>query len=292
MQATVINVGSSGSADYRLSLQAVNLGDQTLDLTDSSGNSLISSSSGGALASYELNGQPGSVTNTSRTITLAPGLTVNLLGQSTAGQATTISVNDDASGIASAFSSFASAYNAAVNAVDAQHGQSAGALQGDSLLDTLTSVLNELGTWNNGSPESALANYGITLDDTGQMSVDTTAFTAAADANFAGLISTLGTSTTSGFMQAATTLLSGIEDPATGSIKQEEATVANEIANQNTQISSAQTQLTQLETNMTNQIAQADSTLASLESQVTLVTGLFAQFTDSNNNSTNGLQTL
>jgi flagellar hook-associated protein 2 len=292
VQATIINVGSSGSADYRLSLQAVNLGDQTLDLTDSGGNDLIASSSGGALASYELNGQPTSITSTSRTITLSPGLTVSLLGQSTAGDATTITVSDDASGLASAFSSFATAYNAAVTAVGAQHGQNAGALQGDSLLDTLTSVLNELGTWSNGSPNSALANYGITLDDTGQMSVDTTTFSAAADANFAGLLSTLGTSTTGGFMQAATTLLSGLEAPTTGAIKQEETSVANEITNQNTQISNAQTQLTQLESNLTNQIAQADSTLASLESQVTFVTGLFAQYTDSNNNSTNGLQTL
>lgn len=292
VQATIINVGSSGAADYRLSLRAVNLGDQTLDLTDSSGNSLISSSSGGALASYELNGQPTSISSTSRTITLSPGLTVNLLGQSTAGQATTITVSDNPSGLASAFSSFASAYNAAVTAVDAQHGQGAGALQGDSLLDTLTSVLNELGTWSNGSPQSALANYGITLDDTGQMSVDTSTFETAANANFAGLVSTLGTSTSGGFMQAATTLLTGLEDPTKGSVKQEEASVANEIASQNTQIANAQTQLTQLETNMTNQIAQADSTLASLENQVTFVTGLFAQYTNSSNSSTNGLSTL
>jgi flagellar hook-associated protein 2 len=292
VQATIINVGSSGSPDYRLSLQAVNLGDQSINLTDSGGNDLISSSSGGALASYELNGQPNSITSTSRTVTLSPGLTVNLLGQSTAGQAATITVSNDASGLASAFTSFATAYNAAVTAVGAQHGQNAGALQGDSLLNTLTSVLNELGTWSNGSPESALANYGITLDDTGQISVDTTAFSTAANANFSGLIATLGTSTTGGFMQAATTLLTGLEDPTAGAIKQEEASVANEIANQNTQIANAQTQLTQLESNLTSQIAQADSTLASLESQVTFVTGLFAQYTDSSNSSTNGLQTL
>ena len=93
-------------------------------------------------------------------------------------------------------------------------------------------------------------------------------------------------------MQAATTLLTGLEDPTAGAIKQEETSVANEIANQNKQIASAQTQLTQLESNLTSQIAQADSTLASLETQVTFVTGLFAQYTYSGNSSTNGLQTL
>ncbi len=149
-----------------------------------------------------------------------------------------------------------------------------------------------MGTWNNGSPNSALANYGITLDQTGRMSVDTTIFSSAANANFAGLLSTLGTSTTGGFMQAATTLLTGLENPTSGAIKQEETSVASEIANQNTLVTNAQSQLTQLETNLTSQIAQADSTLASLESQVTFVTGLFAQYTDSNNSSTNGIQTL
>ncbi len=100
VQATVINVGSPAQADYRLSLQAVNLGPQTLDLTDSGGYSLISRSSEGELASYELNGQPNSITSTSRTLTLSPGLTVNLLGQSTAGQATTVTVSHNAAGLA------------------------------------------------------------------------------------------------------------------------------------------------------------------------------------------------
>jgi flagellar hook-associated protein 2 len=292
VQATIVNVGSSGQADYRLSLQTVKLGDLSLDLTDSSSDDLISSSSGGTLASYTVNGQSQPITSSSRTVTLSPGLTVNLLAQNTTGEPTTITVSNDPSGLSSAFNSFASAYNAAVNAVSAQHGENAGALQGDSLLDTLTGVLNELGTWNNGTPESALANYGITLDSTGRMSVDTSVFTAAANGNFSGLLATLGSSGTGGFMQAAVNLLAGLEGPTTGAIKQEETSVANGISHQQNQINYAQTQLNQLESNLTQQIAQADSTIAALETQVTMVTGLFASFTNSNNNSTNGLQTL
>ncbi|MES1260959.1 MAG: flagellar cap protein FliD N-terminal domain-containing protein, partial [Acidobacteriota bacterium] len=91
VQATLVNVGSGSSPDYRLSLRAVNLGADAIDLTDGTG-TLISTSTTGSLASYKVAGLSTSITSASRTVTLAPGLTVNLTGQSAAGQATTINV--------------------------------------------------------------------------------------------------------------------------------------------------------------------------------------------------------
>ena len=113
-------------------------------------------------------------------MTLAPGLTATLVGQSASGQAATITVADDSSSLANAFSSFATAYNNAATAISQQQGQSGGVLAGDSLIQSLSGVLSQLGNYSNGSPVTALANYGITLDETGQLSVDTTAFTTAA----------------------------------------------------------------------------------------------------------------
>ena len=195
-------------------------------------------------------------------------------------------------GLASAFSSFAGSYNAAVDVISQYHGQGAGALEGSSLLQTLSGVLTQLGNFNNGSPASALANFGITLDQVGHLSVDTTAFTTAANANFPTLLSTLGGATTGGFLQAATNLLSSIEDRATGAIKTEEASIASQITNQQTIISTEQARVNLLQTNLTHQIALADSALAQLESQVSYVTGLFASFTGANSTQANGLQTL
>jgi flagellar hook-associated protein 2 len=292
VQATIVNVGSTAAPDYRLSLQASGLGSDAIDLQDNSGNDLISSSTTGALASYKVNGDSTSLTSASRTVTLAPGLTATLVGQSTSGQAATITVADDPTGLANAFSSFATAYNNAAAALTQQHGQSAGALEGDSLIQSLHGVLSQLGNYNSGSPATALANYGITLDQTGQISVDTTAFAAAATANFPALLSTLGTSTSGGFLQTATNLLTGVEDPTTGIIPNEQTQLGNQITNQQSQISRQQATVTTLQTNLTAEISKADATIASLESQVSYVTGLFAQYTGALSTQSSGLQTL
>jgi flagellar hook-associated protein 2 len=292
VQATIVNVGSTSSPDYRLSLQAVKLGSDTIDLQDNLGNDLISSSTAGALARYKVNGDSTPISSTSRSVTLAPGLTATLIGQSASGQASTITVADDATGLANAFSSFAGAYNNAATALTQQQGQSGGALAGDSLIQSLAGVLGQLGNYNNGSPSAALSNYGITLDQTGQLSVDTTAFAAAASANFPALLSALGTSTTGGFLQTATNLLTGVEDPNTGLIPTEVVQLGNQILTQQNQISEAQARVTTLETNLTAQISRADAAIASLESQVSYVTGLFAQYTGASNTQNNGLSTL
>jgi flagellar hook-associated protein 2 len=292
VQATLVNVGSTSSPDYRLSLQASTLGTDAIGLTDASGDNLISTSTGGSLATYQIDGIAAPISSSSRTVTLSTGLTVNLLNQSASGASTTITVADNPSGLASAFSSFAGSYNAAVDAISQYHGQSGGALEGDSLLQSLTGALNQLGNYNNGSPASALANFGITVDQTGQLSVDTAAFTTAANSDFPALLATLGSATTSGFLQTATNLLSSIEDPQTGTIKTEEASVATEITTAQTNITNEQARVNQLQTNLTQQISEADSTIAELESQVSYVTGLFAQYTGADNTQSNGLSTL
>jgi hypothetical protein len=291
VQASVVNIGSTGSPDYRLSLTAANLGTGAIGLTDSSGATLISNSTPGSLAKYIVDGSSGTLTSTSRSITLSPGVTVNLLGQSTLGQATAITVADDPSSLASAFSQFVTDYNTAATAVTAQHGSSAGPLQGDSLLLSLGTVLGQLGTYSNGTPASALANFGITVDETGQLSIDTNTFTSAANANFPALLATLGSATTGGFLQTATNLLGGVED-ASGLVPQEESSLASQITAQQTQIASEQATVSQLQTTLTAQISQADSTIAALESQVSFVTGLFATYTGATNTQSNGLNTL
>ncbi|HEY3823215.1 MAG TPA: flagellar filament capping protein FliD [Bryobacteraceae bacterium] len=292
VQATLVNVGSTSSPDYRLSLQATSLGTDGIDLTDSSSSDLIQTATPGSPASYTVGGLTTPVNTTSRTITLSPGLTVSLLAKSAAGASTTITVADNPSALASAFSSFAGSYNAAVDAISQYHGQNGGALEGDSLLQTLTGVLNQLGNYSNGSADSALANFGITLDQTGQLSVDTTAFTNAANANFPALLSTLGGVTSGGFLETATNLLNGIEDPETGALKTEETSVASQITKEQTVINNEQASVNQLQTNLTQQISQADSAIAELESQVSYVTGLFAQYTGATNTQSNGLATL
>jgi flagellar hook-associated protein 2 len=292
VQATLVNTGSTTSPNYRLSLRAANLGTSALTLTDASGTNLIATSTNGTQASYKVDGLSTPITSDNRTVTLAPGLTVSLLSQSVPGQATTITVSDNADGLASAFDSFAQTYNNAIDAVNQNHGQSGGALQGDSLLQSLTRVLSQLGTYDNGTPASALANYGVTVDKTGKLTVDSNAFQNAANANFPALLAVLGSSTGGGFLKKAADLLSSVEDPITGSLVTESATLTSEIARQQTKIGDEQAIISTLQSNLTAQISKADAAIASLESQVTYVTGLFGSFTGATNTQANGLSSL
>jgi flagellar hook-associated protein 2 len=291
VQATLVNVGSTATPDYRLSLAAVNLGADPVGLTDSLGADLIASSTSGLPASYKINGA-GSITSTSRAVTLSTGLTVNLIGQSAAGEAATITVKNDPSVLASALSSFASAYNSAATALSQQHGAGGGPLQGDSIVRSLSSVLSRLGTYTNGTPAGALANFGLTLFSTGQLSFDLSAFSAAANGNFGTLVATLGSTTTGGFLKTAAGMLNGVEDSITGTLPAEEKAVASQITDRNAKIANEQAAVTQLQADLTAQISKADAAIAALESRVSYVTGLFATFTGANNTQSNGLSTL
>jgi flagellar hook-associated protein 2 len=284
VQATVVNVGSNSAADYRLSLTATALSSQTLDLTDATGTSVIAQSTTGGPASYEVADLSTPLTSDSRTVTLAPGLTVNMLGENTQGQFTTITVGNSPTAVASALSTFAENYNQAVSDLAQYHGKNGGALEGDSIVSTLTNVLQQLSNYSNGSANTSLAGFGITVDDTGVLSVDTSAFTTAANANFSGLVATLGGSGTGGFLDTATNLLSSVEDPTSGSLKLEESNVATEVTAQNTTITNEQAKIAQIQSNITAQMVTADAAIAALESQVSYVNGLFYSITGNNNN--------
>ena len=58
VQATIVNVGSPESPDYRLAIQSTGLGAQTIQLTDSGSNPLLTSLATGTDGSYTVNGQP------------------------------------------------------------------------------------------------------------------------------------------------------------------------------------------------------------------------------------------
>jgi flagellar hook-associated protein 2 len=290
VQATLVNVGSGSSPDYRLSLRAVNLGSDSIDLTDSTG-SLVASASSGSAASYKVGGVPTPISSSTRTITLAPGITVNLLGKSASGNATTVNVLNSPAALTSALNSFATSYNAAVQAVSNQHGASGGALQGDSLLQSLSGILHQLGTYSNGGPATALANYGVTLDQSGRLSVNGTALIAAASSDFHGLLAILGSSNSGGFLKTATDLLGRVEDPVSGSITGAETSVAKSITAQQKRIADEQAVINGIQTSLTAQIARADASIASLQSQLSYVTGLFAAYngtSSTTNGSTNG----
>jgi flagellar hook-associated protein 2 len=282
VQASIINLGSTSSPDYRLSIQSSELAADSIELSDSTGN-LLNTPSTGSPATYQLDGLSTSISSSSRTITLAPGVTVNLLGQSTSGSPSTISVTSDTSAANRALSNFVSAYNSAVSALNNDRGQNTGALNGQGVISSLEQSLQQIGSYISSSGTiRSLADVGVTFNSTGQLEFDQSTFDTNTSSNSTALFDFLGGATTGGFLEAATNAINGVEDSTTGIIATESQGIQSQLTAIGTKITADQAQVNTLQTNLTNQMASADALVASLEQQVTTLNGLFdAEQTDS-----------
>lgn len=269
VSASIVNVGTQSAPDYRLALQAANLGNVSISVTDSNNNSLMSTTITGRNSSYKVDGTP--ISGTSDTITLAPSVTVNLIGASV-GNPATITVAQSTSNTQKALQDFATAYNGAVDALATQRGQNAGALSGESILITAQQMLSKInGYSNNGNTLSAL---GLDLNTQGHLTFNVAEFSVSLGSNFASLSQFLGDSST-GFINTATHALDTLEDPLTGAFKSEENTISNTLTSLQSKITEQVNQVNQFQQNLYNQLAKSDAAVYSLSSQADFFTQLF-----------------
>ncbi|HMD70701.1 MAG TPA: flagellar filament capping protein FliD [Bryobacteraceae bacterium] len=278
VQATVLNVGSGSSADTRLSLQAISLGAQTLDLQTSAGASLFTQNVGGSLAEYSIPGTgAASVTTNSRQVQISPGVTLTMLAANP-DEPVDVTVTRPTSTLSTALSSFADAYNAVVDEVAKQRGQNAGPLQGSTVLQSISQTLSQLSTYSTSTGDvNSLNNLGFELDKNGDGHLTFTSMNLAATdiGDASGVDAFLGNSSTGGFLQMATNALSGLEDSTTGIVKNAETDLQTQITDIGNTITTKQAQVTQMTTNLTNQMAQADALLSSLQQQYESINELF-----------------
>ena len=174
------------------------------DPTAPGSSTLSETAAGGQAASnaaFTINGIAGS--GTSNTISgMIEGVTLNLAKQTTS--ATTITVSkDNTTSLASALTTFISAYNSAattmstMGAYDATT-KKAGALQGDSTLRSAQSaVRNKLFEITSGgtSKYQRLSDIGVSLGKDGKLTLDSTKLKTAANADFptvANLVAAVG----------------------------------------------------------------------------------------------------
>ena len=270
VQATVVNVGPN---DSRISLKSNTLGPATLDIL-SGGASLQTQGPTGEEASYSVDGNP-AVQSTSRTLTLAPGLTVNLLSGDS-GVPVNITVTRSTSALSNALSSFADAYNAAVDALDAQRGQTQGALGGQSIISDLGQTLGQIATYTTpGSQIPGLAALGLDLGTDGHLTFNQFSMMSTDITNSSGVTAFLGSASGGGFLKAATDAMTSIEDPATGLIQTTETSIQNQIDDLNSKISDKQDQVNQLQQNLQDQMAAADAAIATMEQQYSYLSSVF-----------------
>ena len=274
VQASVVNVGSSGSPDYRLSVQSLSYSPDTIQLNDGKSD-LLSTLSTGSHVIYQINGQPSTAINSSsRSVVVSPGLSVQLLQTGT----TQITVAQSASNMESALSAFASAYNSIVAELDKNRGQNGGALTGNSIIYELQNQLQSLANYSPGSGSiGSLADLGLSFDDSGDLQFDAASFNQTAGTSPNDLLNFIGSSTSGGFLEAANNMLTAVTDPTSGILTGASNDLTSEIASIGTKITGDQSQVSQLQQSLTTQMAKVDSTISSLQSQLTEITDLFSQ---------------
>lgn len=270
VSASVVNLGPPSAPNYQLSIQNQALGNTQIQLNDGS-QDLLSILVAGSDAQYQINGQPSTpIFSNSQTITIAPGVTAILLQEGTSN----IVVSRTASSLGNTLSSFAAAYNAAIDALTANRGTGTGGLSGDPVILTLQQSLHTLVNYTGGSGSvQNLAAVGLSVDKTGHLTFDQSVLNSA---NPQDVASFLGSATTGGFLQTATNTLNQLEDPNTGTFVTEQNSFQSEIVDKNNQISAEQSRIDQLQTSLTAQISAADALIAGLQQQLTNITDLFA----------------
>lgn len=269
VRATIVQFGTSAAPSYRLSLQSSDVGSNTISLSDGT-TSLLDTLTTGTPMTYQLNGVTSTtISANSRKVTIAPGLSITAVA---VGQ-TDVIVSTSANSIANALSNFASAYNSASTAVDAQRGPAAGILAGQSIVSQFTGTLNQIaGYYTGASGAGSLADIGLSFDKNGVMSFDASIFNTAISANPTAVNSFLGRTATGGFVKAMNDSLTAANSAG------DEASIgyALSMTDYDTKIANADAQVALIQTNLTAQMSTADALVASLEQQVNYITGLFA----------------
>jgi len=296
---TTITIGSGVNTldELASSINSQNLGVTASVVNDSSGARLaiVSNSSGSANdftltnvsglgftrantgqdASLTVDGIP--ISSASNTVTGAvTGLTLNLLGAAP-GTEVNLSISPDANQISSAISNFVGAYNTVIGQVNAQFAvdptsQAAGPLAGDSTVRMLQGdLLQAMSYSTTGTAVSTLADLGITMNNDGTLSLDSSQLTSAIQNNFSAVQNFLQGTASNGFAASLNTQLNTLTDPAQGAFTVELNSINNEQTDLTNQINNFELYISNQQTVLTNEYTQADILMQQLSTQISQV---------------------
>lgn len=268
VQATVVNVGGSSGADYRLALTSTGFGANTIQLADSSSAVLTSQIATGSSVQYTVNGST-EISSNSRQVTIAPGLSASFVSASP-GNPVTITVGEDTSALSTALNNFVQAYNSAASAIATQTGTNAGPLEGQSIVFTMRQVLNSMVQYF-GSGNLNLDQLGLSVDENGQMSFDSSALANLSSNDIQNFLGSVGNG---GFIDAANNALNSLTDPTSGAFQTSITSLQNQITAENNQITDKTASVNAMQESLMQQLSQADAAIANLQSQVSFFTTL------------------
>ena len=290
VDASVIN-DSTGARLAIVSQQSGKASDITMSGSTGTGTTGLSFTQGskGLDASITVDGVP--VTSASNTVTGAVnGLTINLLGTTSAGSQVNLTVAPDATAASDGINAFVTAFNNLVNQVNTEFTynsstKTSGPLAGDSVVRSLQAELLSAMSYSTGSSNGASTLYsmGITMNDDGTLSVDSTTLTNAIQNNFSAVQQFFQGTASNGFANAVNNQLNMFTDPTEGAFTLDLQSISAENTDLQNQINVFQDYLTNEQTRLTDEYNQADILLQQLPSQTAQIQAMLG-----NNSSSNG----
>jgi len=303
LNAQAVNMGNG---TYRLLVTSANTGAGNLSITNADGTDLLggATSVAGSDASISL-GAGMTITQASNTFTdVVPGVTVTL-APTASGSApstpitSTISVNDNGSTRAAAVSAFVSQLNSMLQQITSttsygvvptssssdtsasNTATGAGQLPGDATLRSLSQQLVQAIFPNDATGGMTPSDFGISIDNDGTVSFDTSTFEAAYKANPTGVQSAfLGTG---GLVSRVETMAQRASDPVNGALTIEIQGENSTISTLNDSIANWTQLLAQKQQSLQTQYTALETALSTMQSQESYMESQL----DSLNSSTN-----
>jgi len=226
---------------------------------------------GGTNALVSINGIP--YYSTTNTVTGAiPDVTLNLVSADSA-TPVTVTVGPDTTSITNSINNFVTEYNTVIGDINTQFTVNAatneeGPLGSDTDLRVLQSSLAADITYATTDPTSVssgfsnLASLGITMNDDGTLTVDSSTLSSALTSNLSAVQNFFTNSNSTGFADNINADLTNLTDPSVGILNQDLAENQGEQSDLNTEITNFQTQLTAQQAELTQEF---DTVNASLE---------------------------
>lgn len=288
--ATVV-AGSSGSQLALLSDTSGAGGAITIDssqLSDSTTGGAVrfSQAQQGQDAQFSVDGV--TMTSSSNTVTTAiPDVTIQLL-DAAPDESVQVEIATDNTDVESAVSTFVSAYNTVVGDLNTQEGNDASGnpepLYGNPNVAMMQEELQEaLGFTQSSGAITSLSQLGITANDDGTLSLDTSTLDSMLDNNYEDVTNffqatgSFGANLTTAVGNLSNTSPDGLIYLALQQDASEESGLNANISNENSVISAQQTQLT-------TELNEANYTLQEIPSQIDEVNELYSAITGYNEN--------
>jgi flagellar hook-associated protein 2 len=267
--ASILTPSSTGAY---LSISANTPGETTLKLIDDpsgAATNILTGTNQGTNTNFDLNGIP--VSSPGTTVNnVIPGITLSFQGTTSSNETVNVNLATDRSQISSALNTLVSSYNTLKTQMDAQFGTSGSVLSGNNILYQIRQAMSNIVQYQGGGTMGNLANLGIEMSETGQMSLNTTTFNGLSDSDISSAMSLLGTSTTGiGGLQQT---FNAISDPITGSVATQTAQWNTSTQNIAAQITAKNAAITLLQATINQQLQAADASIADLESQQNTLT--------------------